>query len=336
MRAEIPDSAPLVDGHGRVHDSLRVSVTDRCNVRCFYCMPSDGVKWKTHEEILRYEEIERLVRIAARLGVKKLRLTGGEPLVARNLPYLVRRLVAIPGMQDVSITTNGVLLGDYARQLREAGLSRINVHLDTLDRRRYEQITRRDELERVLAGLRAARESGFAPIKINTVAIRRQSEPDIIPLARFARENRFEIRYIEFMPLDSQGLWNRRRMIPSADILAMLSSEFGPLTPDPNGDPHSPAQMYCYGDGAGRIGLIKAVSQSFCRNCSRLRLTADGKLRSCLFATREEDIRAILRGGSDREVAQALRNALLAKRPAHNVDTPQFVPPPRPMYAIGG
>jgi cyclic pyranopterin phosphate synthase len=334
--AGIPDSGPLIDGHGRVHDSLRISVTDRCNVRCFYCMPSEGVPWKSHTEILRYEEIERLVRVAAALGVRKIRLTGGEPLIAKDLPVLIRLLVAIPGIQDVSLTTNGVLLADAAHALREAGLRRINVHLDTLDRQRYMRITRRDDLGRVLAGLHAARTVGFAPIKINAVAIRQQSEPDIVPLAHFGRENHFEVRFIEFMPLDSQGLWDRSRMLASTGILALLASEFGPLIPVPDSDPRSPSQMYRYADGAGQIGLINAVSQSFCRHCNRIRLTADGKLRSCLFATREEDVRAILREGTDREIAQALRNVLRAKHSGHNVNTPQFIPPPRPMNAIGG
>jgi len=327
----------LFDTFGRSHNSLRVSVTDRCNIRCFYCMPERDPAYVARAEILSYEEIERFVRIAAGLGVSRVRITGGEPLVRRDLPDLVRRLAAIPGIADLALTTNGVLLEDLAPALYEAGLRRINIHLDTLDRERFLRITRRDELGRVLAGIAACRSLGFDPIKINAVAVKGLTEPDIVPLARFGRENGMEVRFIEFMPLDAQGIWDRGSVLTADEIVAQLSREIAPLLEIPAEDPRAPATEYRYADGIGRIGFIASVSRPFCLKCNRIRLTADGHLRYCLFAIEETDVRALLRGGaSDDEIAQAVRANVRAKWEGHEINTARFVAPPRPMYSIGG
>ena len=328
---------PLIDTYGRIHDNLRISVTDRCNIRCFYCMPETDVQFVERREILDFEEIERFVRIAVTLGIRKLRVTGGEPLVRRDLAVLVRRLGAIPGIQDLALTTNGVLLTKLAEPLYEAGLRRINVHLDTLDRQRFQQITRRDEIDKVLAGLALCKKLGYTKIKLNAVAVKNLVEPDIVPLARFARENGFEVRYIEFMPLDAQNLWDRSKVLLAADIIAALSREIAPLVPVPDADPRAPASEYDFSDGIGRVGVIASVSRPFCLNCNRLRLTADGKLRYCLFAVEEDDVKTPLRSGaSDEEIAALVRRNVAAKWEGHEINTSRFVPPPRPMYAIGG
>ncbi len=328
---------PLLDTFGRVHDNLRISITDRCNIRCFYCMPETGVKFQPHDQILRFEEIERFVRAAVPLGIRKLRLTGGEPLVRKDLPVLIRKLCAIEGIDDIALTTNGVLLGEQAQALYDAGLRRINVHLDTLDRERFKQITRRDDLPKVLDAIEKAREIGYGPIKINAVAVKNLVEPDIVPLARYGRERDIEIRYIEFMPLDSQNLWDRDRVLLADQMIAMLEREIGPLEEIPDCDPRAPATEYRFADGIGRIGFIASVSRPFCMNCNRVRLTSDGKLRYCLFAIEETDIRAILRqDGSDDEIRAAIRACVKGKWIGHEINSAQFVPPPRPMYSIGG
>ena len=328
---------PLLDTFGRLHDNLRISVTDRCNIRCFYCMPEAGVEFVPHRQILSFEEIERVARVAVSLGIRKVRITGGEPLVRRDLPVLVRKLADIEGIEDLALTTNAVLLAGLARDLYDAGLRRLNVHLDTLDRERFARITRRDELERVLEGLETARAMGFGPIKINAVAVKDLVEPDIVPLARFGRENGYEIRYIEFMPLDAQGLWDPSRVLLADDIIAMLSREIAPLTPISGADPRAPATEYAFSDGVGRVGFIASVSRPFCLNCNRIRLTSDGKLRYCLFALEETDIKPLLRSGApDDEIALAIRANVHAKWLGHEINTAQFVPPPRPMYSIGG
>jgi cyclic pyranopterin phosphate synthase len=329
--------APLIDSFGRIHDNLRISVTDRCNVRCFYCMPETDVHFVPRAEILDFEEIERFARIAASLGVTKLRVTGGEPLLRRDLPVLIRRLAAIPGIRDLALTTNGVLLPQLAGPLYDAGLRRLNVHIDTLDRERFAQITRRDDLPKVLAGLDEAKRLGYSEIKLNAVAVKNLVEPDIVPLARYARENGFEPRYIEFMPLDAQGLWDRRKVLLADDIIETLSREISPLIPAPNRDPRAPSTEYQYADGGGRVGFIASVSRPFCLNCNRLRITADGKLRYCLFAIEEDDVKALMRSGaSDDEIAELVRRNLAGKWEGHEINTTRFVPPPRPMYQIGG
>ena len=328
---------PLVDTFGRLHDNLRISVTDRCNIRCFYCMPETGVKFQPRDQILSFEEIERFVRIAVTLGVRKLRITGGEPLVRKDLPKLIEKLAAIEGIEDLALTTNGVLLAQQAQELYDAGLRRINVHLDTLDRERFKQITRRDDLGKVLEGIDVCQSLGYGPIKINAVGVKNLVEPDIVPLARFGRERGIEIRYIEFMPLDAQNLWDRERVLLADQMIAMLEREIGPLEEIPDRDPRAPATEYRFADGIGRVGFIASVSRPFCLNCNRIRLTSDGKLRYCLFAIDETDVRSILRdGGSDDDVRSAVRASVQAKWIGHEINSSQFVAPPRPMYSIGG
>ena len=331
------DASPLIDSYGRVHTNLRISVTDRCNVRCFYCMPEEGVKFVAREEILSFEEIERFARIAAGLGVDKLRVTGGEPLVRRDLPVLIQRLAAIPGIRDLALTTNGVQLAELAEPLYQAGLRRLNVHLDTLDRDRFRQITRRDDLGKVLEGIAVAKRLGFGPIKLNAVAVKDLVEPDIVPLARFGRKHGFEVRFIEFMPLDAQHLWDRGKVLTAADIIATLSREIAPLIPIADPDPRAPALEYEFADGIGRVGFIASVSRPFCLDCNRLRLTADGKLRYCLFAIEEDDVKGLLRSGArDEEIAALIRRNVADKWEGHEINSSRFVAPPRPMYAIGG
>lgn len=329
--------APLIDGFNRLHDNLRISVTDRCNIRCFYCMPEDGVKFMPREEILSFEEIARFARVAVSLGVRKLRITGGEPLVRKNLPVLIEKLTAIPGVEDIALTTNAVLLADQAEDLYRAGLRRLNVHLDTLDRARFEQITRRDDLPKVLAGLDKAQALGFGPIKINAVAVKNLVEPDIVPLAQFGRERGIEIRYIEFMPLDAQGIWDKAKVLLQDDMLRLLAEGIGPLEEIPDRDPRAPASEFRFADGIGRVGFISSVSHPFCLNCNRIRLTSDGKLRYCLFAIEETDVKGLLRGNaSDDEIRATIRQTVAQKWIGHEINTQKFVAPPRPMYAIGG
>ena len=330
-------SAPLIDTFGRTHNNLRISVTDRCNIRCFYCMPENDVQFLPRQEILSLEEIVRFVEVAAGLGIDKLRITGGEPLVRKNLPWLIERLVAIPGIRDVAMTTNGVLLAEHARSLYAAGLRRLNVHLDTLDRERFLHITRRDDLEKVLEGIELCRELGFGPIKINAVAVKGLTEADVVPLARFGRERGIEVRYIEFMPLDAQSLWDRSRVLMADDMVAMLSKEICPLEDIPDRDPRAPATDYCFSDGVGQVGFIASVSRPFCLNCNRLRLTSDGKLRYCLFAIEEADVKGLLRSGApDEEIEAVIRRNVREKWIGHEINSSKFVAPPRPMYSIGG
>ncbi len=329
--------ASLIDTFDRVHDNLRISVTDRCNIRCFYCMPGEGVKFQAPQKLLTFDEIERFVRIAVSLGVRKLRLTGGEPLLRKGLAGLIKRLGAIDGIQDMALTTNGVLLAEHAQELYDAGLRRLNVHLDTLDRERFKQITRRDEFEKVMGGIEAALRVGYPVIKINTVAVKNLVEEDIVPLARFGRENGIEIRYIEFMPLDAQGIWDHDRVLLADDMIAMLTRGIGPLREIPDGDPRAPATEYEFADGKGKVGFIASVSKPFCLNCNRIRLTADGKFRYCLFAIEETDMRVLLRNGCpDSVIAEAMRKSVKDKWLGHQINTAKFVAPPRPMYQIGG
>jgi cyclic pyranopterin phosphate synthase len=300
-------------------------------------MPEEGVEYMAREEILSFEEIERFVRVAVSLGVTKLRITGGEPLVRKDLPVLVRKLFAIPGLRDIALTTNAVLLARHAEALYDAGLRRLNVHLDTLDRERFKRITRRDDLDRVLEGIETARRIGFGPIKINAVAVKNLVEPDLVPLAEFGRERDIEIRFIEFMPLDAQGLWDRGRVLLADDIIATLSREISPLMEIPDRDRRAPATEYQFADGIGRIGIVASVSRPFCLNCNRIRLTSDGKIRYCLFAVEETDVKGLLRSGApDQAIAAAIRGNVLQKWMGHEINTQRFVPPPRPMYSIGG
>jgi cyclic pyranopterin phosphate synthase len=300
-------------------------------------MPETDVHFVRRSEILDFEEIERFVRIAVTLGIRKLRVTGGEPLVRRDLAVLIRRLSTIPGIEDLALTTNGVLLPQLAAPLYEAGLRRINVHLDTIDRARFLEITRRDEIHKVLAGLEACKQLGYSKIKLNAVAVKHLVEPDIVPLARYARENGFEVRYIEFMPLDAQNLWDRSKVLLADEIIATLGREIAPLVPVPDPDPRAPASEYQFSDGIGRVGFIASVSRPFCLNCNRLRLTADGKLRYCLFAVEEDDVKTLLRSGaSDEAIVALIRRNVAGKWEGHEINSTRFVAPPRPMYSIGG
>ena len=327
----------LKDRFGRVHDNLRISVTDRCNIRCFYCMPEEGAVFEKREQILSFEEIERVARVAASLGVNKLRITGGEPLVRKDLPVLIAKLLAIPGIHDLALTTNAVLLGRDAKALYAAGLRRLNIHLDTLDRARFERITRRDELPRVLEGIEAAQEAGFQQLKLNAVVVKGLTECDVVPVARYCRQKAIEPRFIEFMPLDAQHIWDRSRVVSQDDMMRMLTGEFGPLEEIPDRDPRAPASEYRYADGGGKLGFIASVTKPFCLNCNRVRLTSDGKLRYCLFAIEETDVKDLLRGGgTDEQIAAALRGNVADKWLGHEINSGKFIAPPRPMYAIGG
>lgn len=337
-----PGSAPsLTDTFGRLHDNLRISVTDRCNIRCFYCMPEEASAYAPRQEILSFEEIAEVVAAAVAMGVRKLRLTGGEPLLRRDLPRLIEQLLAIAGVEDLALTTNAVLLADHAEALYAAGLRRLNIHLDTLDAARFHQITRRNDFAKVMAGIDRAQELGFGQLKLNAVAVKNLIEPDILPLARFGRERNIEIRFIEFMPLDAQDLWDLSKVLTQDAIMAQLTQEFGPLDPVPDADPRAPATEFRYRDTGQRLGFVSSVSRPFCANCNRLRLTADGKLRYCLFAIEEMDVRNLLRGGlppAERQFAlqQAISANIRAKWAGHAINTQKFVAPPRPMHSIGG
>ncbi len=355
---------PLVDRLGRVHTGLRLSVTDRCNIRCFYCMPSENVIFKPRKELLTFEELERVVQVAASLGITKLRITGGEPLVRTNLATLVRKIVAVPGIEEVALTTNGLLLAEQATQLKAAGLGRINISLDTLDKATFERITRRPGLERVLQGIFAARQAGFARIRLNTVAVRGLTEDQIVPLGQFVRKHNLELRFIEFMPLNSAGRWEDDDVLTGTEIRTILETRFGSLVPVARLDPCQPAIDYRFADdpalhgpdfkerdsqeeGLGQIGFINSVSKPFCETCNRLRITAEGQLRNCLFSSAQWDARMLLRSGAMEEGAmgegtlqaqlqQLFRDCLTAKEPGHGIGSEQFTKPERAMHEIGG
>jgi cyclic pyranopterin phosphate synthase len=327
--------ARLVDSFGRIHNNLRISVTDRCNLRCTYCMPEE-VQFLNKSELLTFEEITRFVNVAAGLGVDKIRLTGGEPLLRRDLATLARMLVAASGIRDVGITTNGILLADHAQALFDAGLRRINVSLDALDPVRFRQLARRDGVERVIAGVLAAKKAGFHPVKINAVSIRGITEPEVAPMARFAREHGLEMRFIEYMPIGADQ-WERGKVYFAHEILDQLEREVAPLVPVEDYDPRAPAMEFRYTDGGGKVGIIASISRPFCMSCNRIRLTAEGKLRNCLFALDEIDMKPLLRGGaSAAEIAQAIRGNVADKWEGHEINTARFVKPARTMHAIGG
>src|SRR5438093_1321945 len=328
-------SAPLTDSFGRVHNNLRVSVTDRCNLRCTYCMPED-VTFLDKSEVLTFEEIAHFVRVATGLGIDKVRLTGGEPLLRRGLSELVRQIAAIPGVRDLGLTTNGLLLAGQARPLYDAGLRRLNVSLDTLDPGRFRQISRRDGLEQVLAGIAAAQAAGFERIKVNAVLIRGVNDCDAVPLAKYARAHGVEFRFIEYMPIGA-GQWERDKVFFAHEFLDLLEQEVAPLAPADDYDPRAPAMDFRYMDGGGRVGIIASVSRPFCRSCNRLRLTADGKVRNCLFALTETDVKPLLRGArDDAALADAVRRCVADKWEGHEINTAKFIKPARTMHAIGG
>ena len=332
------DSArtPLVDGHGRRIQDVRVSVTDRCNFRCQYCMPAEGLPWLERADVLSFEEIERVVGLLVSMGVHDVRLTGGEPLVRREFPLLAGRLAQIPGLQDLSVTTNGFLLERDADALVAAGVHRFNVSIDSLQRDRFYQLTRRDALPRVLAGLQAlGRHPEAHPIKINAVAIRGFTETEALPFAAFAREHPYEVRFIEFMPLDADRNWTPESVLSGAEIRAAIHAVY-PLEATPR-EPSATARVYRFADGQGKIGFIDPVSDPFCGDCNRIRLTADGKLRTCLFSLNETDLRTPLRDGTDDDALDAIiRAAVWKKELKHRVNEPGFIQPLRTMSAIGG
>jgi GTP 3',8-cyclase len=327
---------PLVDSWGREIRSVRISVTDKCNFRCRYCMPAEGLEWLPREEVLSFEEIARLVRVLSEMGVDEIRLTGGEPLVRRDLPVLVSFLTEIPGVRDLSLTTNGVLLDRLAGPLVEAGLTRLNVSLDSLSHVRFAEITRRDALDRVLAGLEEAeRYPELRPIKVNCVAMRGFTEEEVPALAELARRKPYVVRFIEFMPLDADEAWKEDEVLTGGEIRALIEERW-PLVEIP-AKPSSTSRRFRFADGAGEIGFVNPVSEPFCSSCDRIRLTADGQLRTCLFSRREWDLKAPLReGAGDDELAQRIRFAVRHKELKHKINDPGFVRASRSMSQIGG
>lgn len=327
---------PLVDSLGRRHNSLRISVTDRCNIRCFYCMP-EQVQFLPRAELLTFEEIVQFVRVAASLGVNKLRVTGGEPLVRAHLSELIRQLAGIPEIDDIALTTNGMLLAEQAADLKQAGLQRLNISLDGLREETFQRIARREGLQRVLEGIQVAQQLGFEKIRLNAVAIAGITEEEIVPLGEFARQQQLELRFIEFMPLDADGNWQQDQVLSGAAIRRCLEQAFGALVPAARKDASQPAVDYEFADGGGRIGFISPVTQPFCADCNRLRITAEGKVRNCLFSTTEWDARQVIRrGGEDHELEALLRDCIAAKKPGHGIASDEFVRPQRAMYEIGG
>ncbi len=327
---------PLVDGHGRTISDLRVSVTDRCNFRCQYCMPAEGLPWLDRSEILTFEEIERLVGLMAEMGVGDIRLTGGEPLVRRGIATLIAKLSLLEGVHDLSLTTNGYLLEKMADDLAAAGLRRINVSLDSLSRDRFFQMTRRDALAQVLRGLEALEpHAQLSPVKVNCVALKGFTEEEVIPFAELARRKPYQVRFIEFMPLDADGNWAPDRVLPGDELRAMIDRVY-PLEEVPR-EAHSTARVWRFRDGGGELGFINPVSEPFCGDCNRIRLTAEGELRTCLFSMHETDLRGPLRDGvSDDALAELIRAAVWRKELKHRVNEPGFRQPPRTMSRIGG
>jgi GTP 3',8-cyclase len=349
-------AALLVDSHGRVLRDLRVSVTDRCNFRCLYCLPETEAaqnfyrgrwanlphsqpiawQWQSKHNLLSFEEIERVVRLAVSLGIQKIRLTGGEPLLRRNLEELVARVAGIPGVDDLALTTNGFLFPEKARALRDAGLRRVSFSLDSLDRENFQKITGRDGLAEVLASIRLAQELGMNPVKVNAVIIRDINDHEIEALADFARANDLVMRFIEFMPLDSARAWLRELVVSGHEILERLQARHA-LRPAPRRNPAETARRWLFADGQGELGLISPVSEPFCGHCNRLRLTADGKIRTCLFSVIEHDLRTRLRNGAtDADLATYLQSVVWQKEERHHIGEPDFVAPERSMSCIGG
>ena len=329
-------SESLYDAHGRRISDLRVSVTDRCNFRCSYCMPADGIEWLPREGILSFEEIERVVRLFVGLGIEDVRLTGGEPLVRRDFPRLVGMLAGTDGLRDLSLTTNGFLLDRHAEALVAAGIQRVNVSIDSLARDRFFRITRRDALERVLAGLEAiAAHPEVRPVKVNAVAMREFTEDEVLRFCELARSTDYQVRFIEFMPLDGDRAWRPDAVLTGAEIRRIIETAH-PLD-EVTREPHATARVFRFRDGRGEIGFISPVSEPFCADCNRIRLTADGKLRTCLFSMHETDLREPLRAGAtDTDMEQLVRDAVWRKELKHHVNEPGFRPPPRTMSAIGG
>jgi cyclic pyranopterin phosphate synthase len=330
-------TAPLLDTFGRVATDLRVSLTDRCNLRCSYCMPAEGLDWLPTPEVLTDDEVVRLITVAVeRLGVREVRFTGGEPLLRRGLPDIIRRTTALAPRPETSITTNALGLTRTARALAEAGLDRVNVSLDTVRREDFLTITRRDRLHDVVAGLEAASDAGLGPVKVNAVLLRGVNDAQAPELLRWCLERGYQLRFIEQMPLDAQHGWSREGMITADEIFESLRTEF---TLEPAEEPRgsAPAELFTVDGGPGTVGVIASVTRPFCGDCDRVRLTADGQVRNCLFAREESDLRGALRGGADdAEIARRWQAAMLTKRPGHGIDDVTFLQPSRPMSAIGG
>lgn len=328
-------ASPLIDTFGRVVDDLRISVTDRCNFRCVYCMPEEGLEWLHKSKLLSFEEITRVAAVFVELGVRTIRLTGGEPTLRRELPVLVAMLADLHPELDLAMTTNGFLLDELARPLADAGLRRVNVSVDSLMRHRFHEITRRDALDRVMAGVRAAEAAGLGPIKLNCVVVRGANEDEVVDFARLARETGWEVRFIEFMPLDADRTWERSQVVSQEEIIGAIGSVFD-LKPVVRGP--EPATVWRFADGApGSVGVIPSVSAPFCGSCNRVRITADGQLRTCLFSIKETDLRALVRGGAtDVEIAEGIRASVWMKEAGHRINEPDFVRPKRSMSMIGG
>src|ERR1700716_740769 len=328
---------PLRDTFGRVADDLRISVTDRCNFRCVYCMPAAGLPWLARDEVLSFEEIVRLTRVLVdQCGVRPMRLTGGEPLVRRGIEELTAMIAAIDGSLDIAMTTNGILLEEKAQALKAAGLKRLNVSLDTLHSDRFKALARRDALDRVLRGLTAARAAGFSPIKLNMVVMRGRNDDEILDFARLAGGGAYEARCIEFIPLDPDGIWSMDAVVASRDIIEAIDREF-PLDPVSDQKPAPATRLNFRTDGHGGIGVIPSVSDAFCKVCNRIRLTAEGHLRTCLFSIQEHDVKALLRGGaSDDEIRDFVAAAVWQKEEGHKIGQADFVRPSKTMSQIGG
>ena len=327
----------LVDSFGRVATDLRVSVTDRCNLRCSYCMPAEGLDWLPKPQLLTFEELTRLVRIAVGLGVTTVRLTGGEPLLRRGLPELVAQIAALDPRPRIAMTTNGLGLDRLAQPLADAGLDRVNVSLDTIDREAFARLTRRDRLDDVITGLQAAADAGLTPVKVNAVAMRGFNDESVADLLAWCLERGYELRFIEQMPLDAQHQWDRASMVTQAEVLERLAERFTLTPTGPTVRGSAPAETWLVDGGPARVGVIASVSKPFCGTCDRMRLTADGQLRNCLFARSESDLRGPLRSGaSDAELGAQMQRLMLAKKAGHGIDEPSFLQPQRPMSAIGG
>ena len=332
-----PVNLPVVDSFGRTHRNLRIGVTDRCNIRCFYCMPNENIQFLPHKDILSFEEIVTFVQTVVPMGFERIRLTGGEPLVRRELWKLIEQLVAIDGIRDVAMTTNGILLEKHAEDLFNAGLHRLNISLDTVNEEMFQRIARRSGLQQVLDGIKRAKEVGFRKIRINAVSIADVTESEIVPLAEFACREELELRFIEFMPLDAEGNWASDKVLSGAKVKQIIEENVGRLIPAERPDPSQPAVDYKFENKAGRIGFINPVSEPFCGNCDRLRLTSEGKLRNCLFSTVEWDLRRLLReNASQQEIEALVRECVSKKKPGHGIDSDEFLRPSRSMYQIGG
>jgi len=328
--------SPLIDTFGRVATNLRISITDRCNFRCRYCMPEEGMRWLDRQEILAYEEIVRLAKLFIKLGINKIRLTGGEPTLRKDVAKLVAMLAPLPGLKDLSMTTNGFLLKELAGELYRAGLRRINVSLDSLSPERFEKLVRRNHFDKVMAGLDELAKYPIRPVKINTVIIKGFNDDEVIPLANFARARGYQIRFIEFMPLDGDDFWRRDKVMTTAEILEVLNSRYV-LLPKETRANHVPADTFYFPDSPGEIGFISSVSEPFCESCNRIRITADGHFRNCLFAIEEPDLKTPMRAGaSDEELAELIRQDVWRKWAGHQINLATFVKPQRNMSQIGG